>query len=82
MTIVEITEDKYEVLSENIEKALKYMGKVMQCVDSMKDSMKEEDAEFGERRGYGMRSGMGNRRFEDHDEMGERMGYRGRYSRY
>ena len=83
MTIVEITEDKYEGLAENVEKAIKYMGKVMQCIDEMKGSMKEEDSsDFGERRGYGMRGGMGNRHYEDRDDINERMGYRGRYSRY
>lgn len=34
--MIEITEDKYDELSENIEKGLRFMGKAMQCIDSMK----------------------------------------------
>ncbi len=36
MRIIEITEDKFEELSENVEKMLRYGGKVMSCVDTLK----------------------------------------------
>ena len=51
MHIIEISENKMEHLGENVEKALKYMGKVMQCVEEMKEHSRmgeryEEDDEY------------------------------------
>lgn len=64
---IEISEKKMEDLGENIEKALKYMGKAMQCV-----SAAMEEGEMGERGGsYGNRSG------ERGGSMGNRYGERG-----
>lgn len=37
VTMIEITEDKFEELSENVEHVLRYGGKVMQCLESLKD---------------------------------------------
>ena len=34
--IIEITEDKFDELSENVEKMLRYGGKVMSCIDGMR----------------------------------------------
>ena len=34
--IVEITDDKFSELTENAEKMLRYGGKVMSCLDSIK----------------------------------------------
>ena len=72
---IEISEKKMEDLSEHIEKALKYMGKAMQCV-----SAAMEESDMGERGGrgdydgrsmMGSRGGYGNRddEWDDDDEM-------------
>ena len=86
MVMIEITEDKFEGLYENAEKMLKYGGKLMTCLESMKENSRDR---YGERnrmpdyRGYGGgRHGM--REHEDYEDMRhreerERMGrdYRG-----
>lgn len=92
MYMIEIETKEMEKASEYAEKALKYMGKVMQCISSW------EDEAYGERRGEGggySRSMMGNRggynsrgyserggmNYRDdeewEDEMNERRGVRG-----
>lgn len=81
---IEISEKKMEDLSEHIEKALKYMGKAMQCV-----SAAMEESGMGERGGrgdYGGRSMMGSRggygnRDDEWDDDDEMMGERRRRSR-
>lgn len=73
--MIEITEDKVEKVSEHIEKALKYMGKAMQCIEMMMDEgeMGEQGERGGgssgsrSRRSYGGRSMYGSR-IEDVDE--------------
>ena len=55
MYMIEISDDKASDLSENIEKALKYMGKAMQCIDeamSLSGGMGERN--MGERGNYGL----------------------------
>lgn len=52
--IVEITEDKFSELTENAEKMLRYGGKVMSCLDSIK------------RERYGERSPMPDYRSSDY----------------
>ena len=96
MKIIEIKEDKYDDLCENIENGLRFLGKAMQCLDDMKgEGMEgEEESEYGmrgygmrdggygERDGeYGMRGGYGRR---DGASYGMRRGVKGtgRYSRY
>ena len=90
MRVIEITEDKREKLSHNVEKALKYMGKVMQCIDTLDD---DEEMGYRENESRGYRGDMGNREpmgrrrggsmgerdddWEDDDDMGERRGVRG-----
>lgn len=86
MRVIEITEDKREKLSHNVEKALKYMGKVMQCLDTLDD---DEEMGYRENESGGYRGGMSNRQpmgrrrgggsmgerdddWEDDDDMGER----------
>lgn len=88
MKIIEITENKMSDLYEYAEKMLKYGGKMMSCLEDLK-----ENKSMGHR-GYGNRyesDGYGERDWEDDDEdsgygnrMGERRGVRGtgRYSRY
>lgn len=53
--IVEITEDKFSELTENAEKMLRYGGKVMSCLDSIK------------RERYGERSPMPDYRNQRHE---------------
>ena len=93
--LIEIETKEMQHASEYAEKALKYMGKVMQCISSWEDeagmgerggmNYREEDEEYGRsmmgsRRGYGMRGNM-NYRDEDYDdEMSERRGGRRRRS--
>ena len=86
MVMIEITEDKFDDLYENIESMLRFGGKAMTCLDKMKH---EKEDRYGERnrmpdyRGYGVgRHGM--REHEDYEDMRhreerERMGrdYRG-----
>ena len=74
MVMIEITEDKFEGLYENAEKMLKYGGKLMTCLESMKENSRDR---YGERnrmpdyRGYGGgRHGM--REHEDYEDMRHR----------
>lgn len=82
MYMIEIKEDKFDKAYEHVEKALKSMGKVMQCFSEWE----EESGHYGGR-GYGNRSNYGSRygggsmgykeddEWEDDDEMmGERRG--------
>lgn len=66
MYMIEIDEDRISNLSECVEKSLKYMGKVMQCLSEM------EDSESFER---------GHRSHRDYEDEREYRGS-GRYSRY
>lgn len=61
MRIIKITENKKEKLSDYAEKALKNMGKLMQCIEDL------DDEDMGERYDDD----------DDDDDMGERDGYRG-----
>lgn len=82
--MIEITEDKFDKAYEHVEKALKSMGKVMQCFSEW-----DEESEMGHRGGYGNRGGnsmgrrsyYGNRDWDDEEEMNERRrrDSRGRY---
>jgi hypothetical protein len=78
--MIEITHDKVSDLAENVEKALRYMGKAMQCVDDMKSEggmQERRRGGYGNRSDYGGRGGYGNRgEFDDAPMMG------GRYSQY
>lgn len=85
--IVKISQDKVTDLSENIEKALRYAGKAMQCVQAMQSSdMEELNERFGMRQGvrgtgpygrYGRRDEFGYGRRDDYDpDMRPDMGMR------
>lgn len=78
MYMIEINEDKVNNLAENVEKALNCMGKVMQCVNSLKE---EEDDAYTSNYRTGYREEdcprhRSHRRYEDEEER-----YSGRYSR-
>lgn len=75
MRIIKITEHKKEKLSDYAEKALKNMGKLMQCIEDLDDEDMgerydddDDDNDMGERDGYGggSRGGYGG------GSMGER----------
>lgn len=94
MYMIEIETKEMDKASEYAEKALKYMGKVMQCLTEW-----EDEGGYGERGGhggssydsrygmrsrydnYGQRGDYGYRDDEDWEEMGERRrrDSRGRY---
>lgn len=74
MTIVEITEDKFEKVCSHAKKAAKHIDEFVECLEELK-----QESRMNHRRGrYGRRD-----EYED-DEMGERRGgYRGgRYDGY
>ena len=74
MIMVEITEDKFDGLYENVEKGLRYLDKAMNCLGEMKREGRRD--RYGERnrmpdyRGRGGRSGM--REYEEYDDMRQR----------
>lgn len=76
MYMIEIETKEMQKASEYAEKALKYMGKVMQCISSW-----EDEAGYGERgsMGYSQSSrysgGSYGNRYERYGERGS-MGYR------
>ena len=74
MTIIEISEKKYEKLSDHIEESLRHMGKAMSCIAEIGEPYDlgyRDDESMGYREGYshggrsyrydnyGMRGGMG-----------------------
>lgn len=75
--MIEIKEDAYEELSENVENVLRYGGKVMHCLDKMKRER------MGERMPDYRDGGRDYADWEDNDRRIERRGggYRG-WSRY
>ena len=78
MYMVEITDNKFDELVENAEKMLKYGGKVMSCIESIRQS----EGRMGERSPMSDYRDMGRderRRYErgmDYDDEGR---YGGRY---
>lgn len=91
--MIEITEKKYDKLSEHIEESLRHLGKAMSCIAEIGEpyGMGHRDDEMMGYRGgrgggygsrydnYGMRGGMGYR--DDDDDDDEMMGERRRRSR-
>ena len=66
MIMVEITEDKFDGLYENVEKGLRYLDKAMDCLGEMKRERNRKP----DYRGRGGRSGM--REHEEYDDMRQR----------
>ena len=73
--MIQIEEDSAMELKEHAKKALKHMGKLMECVEELC-----EESQMGERGGYGNRGGgrYGNRGGSSGGGggYGNRMGYR------
>ena len=55
MYMIEITEDRLHSMTEHVEKGLKHMGKLMQCLEELEDDFSGEGA-FGEKGRLGMRN--------------------------
>lgn len=93
MKIIEINEDKMQDLCELAEKMLKHGGKMMQCLEELKDkgeSGQRSGGRSGNRGGYSERwgdddtypgddgyEGYGHRSGERMGDMSERRGVRG-----
>lgn len=71
MRIIKITENKKEKLSKHVGKALKEMGRAMQCIEDLDED--DDDDDMGER--Y-------DDYYDDDDDMGERDNYGRGGSRY
>lgn len=77
MKIIEISDDKFDEMTEHAEKFMRHGKKFMECFEDLCENG------MGERRGM-IRGGYGNRDYDDYDEfddMGERSYGRGGYGR-
>ena len=54
MYVIEITEDKLQSMAEHVEKGLRHMGKLMQCVQELEEDFSGSGA-YGEKGRLGMR---------------------------
>ena len=80
MTGIEITEKKYDKLSEHIEESLRHLGKAMSCISEIGEPYGlgyRDDESMGYREGYS-HEGRSYRK----DMMGSRYGMRSRYDNY
>lgn len=80
--VIEITESKFDELSENVEKMLRYGGKVMSCIDRMRRERMGERMPMPDYRDD-WRNEREERDWRDSERYGERRydgrGGRGRY---
>lgn len=80
MTVIEITEKKYDKLSEHIEESLRHLGKAMSCISEIGEPYGlgyRDDESMGYHEGYS-HEGRSYRK----DMMGSRYGMRSRYDNY
>ena len=54
MYVIEITEDKLQSMAEHVEKGLRHMGKLMQCIEELEEDFSGSGA-YGEKGRLGMR---------------------------
>lgn len=54
MYVIEITEDKLQSIAEHVEKGLRHMGKLMQCIEELEEDFSGSGA-YGEKGRLGMR---------------------------
>ena len=81
MYMIEITESKLNSMAEHIEKGLKHMGKLMQCIEELEEDFSDSGA-YGEKGRLGMRNEEEDWWEEDerkHKKYKERYGDRMRY---
>ena len=55
MYIIEITEDKLHSMAEHVEKGLRHMGKLMQCIEELEEDFSDSGA-YGDKGRLGMRN--------------------------
>lgn len=77
MYIIEITEDKLHSMAEHVEKGLRHMGKLMQCLEELEEEFSDEGA-YGEKGRLGMRNDEEEDWWEKEDEK-RRKKYKERY---
>ena len=81
MYMIEITENKLHSMAEHVEKGLKHMGKLMQCIEELEEDFSDSGA-YGEKGRLGMRNEEEDWWEEDerkHKKYKERYGNRVRY---
>lgn len=77
MYMIEITEDKFYSMAEHVEKGLKHMGKLMQCLEDLEDEFLGSGA-YGEKGRLGMRNDEEEDWWEKEEEK-KRKKYKERY---
>lgn len=81
MTVIEITEKKYDKLSEHIEESLRHLGKAMSCISEIGEpyglGYRDDESMEGYREGYSHEG-----RSYRNDMMDSRYGMRSRYDNY
>ena len=55
MYMIEITEDRLHSMTEHVEKGLRHMGKLMQCLEELEEDFSDSGA-YGEKGRLGMRN--------------------------
>ena len=83
MYIIEITEDKLHSMAKHVEKGLRHMGKLMQCIEELEEDSSSSGA-YGDRGRLGMRNDEEEDWWDKEDEKRykkytERYGNRMRY---
>ena len=66
--VMEITEEKYDMMSQEVENALMSLGNVMHCLEQMKGESRMQER---------MGNRMGNQGYGVGNRVGDRMGNRG-----
>ena len=83
MYIIEITEDKLHSMAKHVEKGLRHMGKLMQCIEELEEASSSSGA-YGDRGRLDMRNDEEEDWWDKEDEKRykkytERYGNRMRY---
>lgn len=78
MYMIEITESKLHSMAEHVEKGLRHMGKLMQCIEELEEEFSGSGA-YGERGRLGMRENDEDWWDEEDKKRKERYGKRMRY---
>ena len=83
MYIIEITEDKLHSMAKHVEKGLRHMGKLMQCIEELEEDLSGSGA-YGDKGRLGMRNDEEEDWWDKEDEKRykkytERYGNRMRY---
>lgn len=82
MYMIEITESKLNSMAEHVEKGLKHMGKLMQCIEELEEEFSDSGA-YGDKGRLGLRNDEEEDWWEEderkHRKYKERYGNRVRY---